>query len=60
MTFFAREGVGIKHLQQLAGHEVIASTLKYIQVTQEEVRAEMKKHPLALFKPTMTTDLERY
>lgn len=46
-TMLLKEGVDIRVLKELAGHESIDSTEIYVHVANEEVRRAMDKHPLA-------------
>ncbi len=47
LTMLLKEGVDIRVLKELAGHECIDSTEIYVHVAKEEVRKAMDKHPLA-------------
>lgn len=46
MTLLLKEGVDIRIIKEIAGHESIATTQIYTHVTGEDIRKGMEKHPL--------------
>jgi site-specific recombinase XerD len=46
MTLLLKEGVDIRIIKEIAGHESIATTQIYTHVVGEDIRKGMEKHPL--------------
>ena len=46
MTLLLKEGVDIRIIKEIAGHESIATTQIYTHLVGEDIRKGMEKHPL--------------